>query len=327
MFLHYHPNLSEVNALSAELQSRGYSVDVFDYRSRRSLAGYDLIVGFGEAVHTAQLTGADNVVLYATGASANFQHRAVEIALTGLLDRFGREAVKYVRIPERYLGISEAMSSRILSIGNEWTASTFAEPSRILSLPGIVPGKHALPDEVLRLSASRGRDIAWVGSKGVLHKGLHLAADVAAMMKVKLHAIGIKDDERDFAAMVLQRSGCSYAIYPFMVPGEAAWNAAIEKCRLVLGVSLSEGMSTSVLTAVRSGLFPVSTESCGISVGEVVPTNASSIAEVADKILTMPRAEFEDALTPALRQVSDGNTIDAFSRRLHEAFDAIRIAQ
>ena len=322
-FLRHHPNLTEVAALCAELQRRGYSIDAFDYRSRRAITGYDLILGFGEAVYRAQLGGEKNVVLYATGASANFQHRSVEAVLGSLCERFGPEAVKYVRIPERYLGISEALSNQILSIGSSWTASTFVQPSRVHSLPGIVAGRHADADDIVRAANRRGSDIAWIGSKGVLHKGLHTAAEVAAKLGVKLHAVGIKDEERAFSNKLLQGLQCDHAIYPFVTPGDATWTSVVEKCRLVVGASLSEGMSTSILTAARSGLYPISTEACGVPLGDTVAADVEKIAGAADRVLSLPASGFQAALEPILRRVCSENTAEAFAVRLRETLSAM----
>ena len=325
VFLSHHDNFAEVSALHGELKRRGYAVSAFDYRSRWSVEDYDLILGFGEAVYRAQLAGAANVTLYATGAGANFQHRTVEAVLGELTDRFGRDAVKHVRIPERYLGISEALSGSILSIGNAWTASTFARPERIRSLPGIVSSKHAPVEDILGNLAQRGSDIAWVGSKGVLHKGLHTVAEVAAKLGVHLHALGLKPDERPFAEKVLTASGCKHTLYPFVTPGGAVWNGVVAKCKAVVGASLSEGMSTALLTAARSGLYPISTDTCGISLGEVVTMGANAANDLAanvERVLALSPAQYKDLLAPAIRDVASNNTFEAYTRRLSEAFES-----
>lgn len=329
-FLGHHPNVVEVGALRDELLARGYSVDAYDYRSRRSVSGYDLILGFGDTVYRAQRAGAGNVVLYATGASANFQHGSVEAVLGELTEKFGPGAVNHVRIPERYLGISEALSGHILSIGNEWTASTFARPQRVSSLPGIVSGVSASVADVVTNSGARGAGLAWIGSKGVLHKGLHVAAAVAARLGVHLHAIGIKEDEAAFAKLVLERSGCQHTVYPFVTPGEVTWMGVVGECRAVVGASLSEGMSTALLTAARTGLYPVSTQTCGVSVGEVVAPGASTVeglASVVDSVLALPSDAFRRRLSEAVARVSSENTADAYRAGVTRALDLIGVAR
>jgi hypothetical protein len=329
-FLGHHPNLAEVGALRDELQSRGFAIDAYDYRSRRSVGGYNLVLGFGDAVYRAQRAGAGNVVLYATGASANFQHRSVEAVLGQLSEEFGPDAVKYVRIPERYLGISEAMSGHILSIGNAWTASTFARPERVASLPGIVSGVSIAASDVIAGAATRGPGLAWIGSKGILHKGLHVAAAVARRLGVHLHALGIKEDETAFAKMVLERSGCRHTIYPFVTPGEAIWMRVVRECRAVVGASLSEGMSTALLTAARTGLYPVSTQTCGISVGDVVAPDGDAVGRLAggvEKVLAAQADAYGGMVGEAVMRVAADNTIDAYRSALTRALDSMGVGR
>ena len=328
-FLGHHPNLTEVGALRDALTVRGYSVDAFDYRSRRAVGGYDLILGFGDAVYQAQLAGAGNVVLYATGASANYQHRAVESVLGALTEAYGPDAVKSVRIPEQYLGISEALSNHILSIGNAWTASTFARPERVRSLPGIVAGAFAPIGDVTAGASARGPGIAWVGSKGVLHKGLHVAAAVAARLRVPLHAVGIKDDEHALAKRVLDRQGGQYTMYPFVTPGDATWMSVVGQCRVVVGASLSEGMSTALLTAARTGLYPVSTAACGLPVGDVIASDGDSVEALCgavERTLAEPSDAFQQRLTAVAMRVSRENSVEAYRASLHGALDSIGFA-
>lgn len=264
-FFKNHPNVFELDNFICSVRNLAKEIVITDYRYTKIIKS-DLLIGFGQAF-TNSLPYSSKSILYSTGASALLQNKFVhdEIGHIGS-SYYGFESSKYFRFSDKYSEINEEKSKFILSIGNDFTVNTFGKnKDKVISLPGIPLGS----EKKNKKSINRNK-ILWVGSKGVLHKGLHIAADFAKSLNLELIAIGVDKTEQDIAVKVLKFSGCKFKIYGQIKIPSSKWYSITDDISFVIGVSVSEGMSTSILTCVNRGLYPLTVDRCGISYGNIV---------------------------------------------------------
>ena len=313
-----HPNYYEFAAIANSLTNLVKSVTVTDYRYNRNTINAEVTFGFGSAVEKS-IINSNKFIYYATGSSARFQCIEAENELERIISFFGKESRNFFRIPEYYSGLNEVVADKIYLIGNKFTKNTFALNlhSKIRLLPGISLIQSDTPfyDET-------DSHLLWIGSKSVLHRGLHIAAEISKLTKKILYVIGVNDFEKDFAHKLLTRSGCKFKLFGYLNVGSNLWFEIIKNCKYVLGCSVSEGMQTGILTAASFGLYPVSTDTCGINYGSIIEfSQRETLPErMAAKIFELEELRFEKML--ALKKeikssILDNNSPIAFEKVLN----------
>lgn len=265
-----HPNRHELNAFISSLRKYCKKVIITDYRYGGKDIKADLTIGFGFGFNASSKYRSYSIY-YATGSSFRFQTDSVLMEINYLAEKISMPIENYFRFPEYDSTDIERESDKIYLIGNEKTSKTFnVNSSKISLLPGI-----ALGNSGLNLMLPRGmifRDkILWMGSKGFLHKGLHIAAEVAFNLGLKLIIVGVRDEEKTHVLELLRLIKCEYVMHPWVDINSNEWLSIISDVTFCIGCSVSEGMSTSLLTCCSFGLIPISTDTCGIDEGFIIP--------------------------------------------------------
>jgi len=317
-----HPNRFEFTSFVEVLRGLVKKIYITDYRYGGLKVPAEVVVGFGPSIKQSAYL-ANRFIYYATGSSSAFQSQAAldEYKLVAL--RFGFCAESSFRLPEVYSGFEEYAANNIYLIGNRATAETFRDvrEDSIRLLPGIALGENTPTNQHCR--RVNRRSILWMGSKGVLHKGLHIAAEVAGKLALRLIVIGVGPQERALAGKVLALSGCDHEVHGFVEVGSNDWWRLTSGVDVVVGCSVSEGMSTSLLTCARFGILPVSTDSCGIDVGVVVGFHprfslVERLASRVEAIFTLSDDEIRQIQDEAKARVNDENSVARFKERIEE---------
>lgn len=317
-----HPNLKEFKAILEILKSRHSFVFITDYRYQKKIPDCEYFFGFGAVANNLNYVKSKSTY-YSTGASSFYQIKAVNKELNWLEENYWLPSLKNFRLPEELNTIGELNSHLHFCIGNNWTKSTFKDDSNIVCLPGIPNGQS---DNNINFGLERGHNLLWLGSKGIFHKGLHLAAQVAFNLKRKLYAVGINKDELSEAIKILKNSKCNYEIHEFIDIPSNTWFEVVNDCRICLGCSISEGMSTSLLTALQYGVYPVSLVSCGINYGYVkIPESlndrVSLLTSSTDKLLRLSSAVFYDLVMNDMDIMLKNNNLYAFQKVIDENYN------
>lgn len=317
-----HPNVLEYKCILQGLQNRFKKILVTDYRYQGRKLSAEFAIGFGAGINASDAANT-KVIYYATGSSYSFQTMAVAGEYSYILNSYSSAIKKYFRIPEDFAGCEELGAKWMYCIGNQFTANTFQRSSTSMSLlPGIALGAGL--KSLLGIKDSMANDLLWVGSKGVLHKGLHIAADVARMCRKRLHVVGVCPAEFEFSEEVLKRSGCIYTNYGFVSIDSTLWDDIIRRVVIVLGCSVSEGMSTSLLTAAKYGAIPISTDTCGINEGLVVPFNPRSTLtnRLSNSVMAIDSLNTEQKFSMScsiIGSIDSNNTINSFYRAIDDS--------
>lgn len=264
-FFKSHPNTIELSSFTDILFTISKTILFTDYRYKNKIKS-DLLIGFGEAFHRSS-SSLNKSILYTTGSSGKFQDEGVkkEIDFIGELN-FTPNLLNYFRSADNFSFHNENNAVIILNVGNRFTKNTFIHNSnKVISLPGI-----PLKSRRLKFNVINRKKILWMGSKGILHKGLHIACEFANKLNLELIVIGISKEEKIFAEYILKESGCNYKLYGYVGIPSKLWYQITNDISFVLGVSISEGMSTSILTSIYRGLYPITVDRCGIDYGSII---------------------------------------------------------
>lgn len=318
-----HPNVDQLRCFVQVLSSQYRFVIYVDYRNSLLRLKSDLIVGFGQFYKNNFLLSKQKFY-FATGSSADFVSNEIEKAKLEL--EINVDSNNNWRYSDKDESKYERISDKILLIGNTITSNSFNIMNQVpvLLLPGnYLKGKFSkpiAPKEVIVDS------ILWFGSKGILHKGLDIVADVASKLNTKLIVVGVSPDEQNIAHEICKNRSLDYELYGFLKLDSDKWLEILEKVSFALFPSISEGMSTGVLTSVYFGLYPICTDRCGCDVGHVVKFERRS--RLVNQFLTelieirgINQSIIRDRILLWQREIQSNNSIDLFRHNLLKAFE------
>lgn len=162
------------------------------------------------------------------------------------------------------------MADVAIVAGNSWTASTYAPYNS-----NIYPIKECNFD-----LSRRGQDkdferarrsFAWMGSSGLVHKGLDLLLEVFSRLpEVELYVLGSLDSEEDFVRLYHKELFDTPNIYSIgrVDIRSTQFTEVTDACAYVIYPSCSEGQSGSVVTCMYQGLIPIVSQETGVDVSD-----------------------------------------------------------
>lgn len=317
-----HPNLSELRIIVSLLKDRFAKIYIMDYRNLYFSDTVDFVFGFGPAFHRLAKLGINNIY-YSTGASAAYQDYAVQREAAYVEQTYGIDPRDEFRRPLSWDFSNQEDADCIALIGNGWTKSTYPIHKEIDCLPGISLFEGHYP---LDFNLSDNKDLLWVGSKGIFHKGIHIAAATAAKLRIKIRMVGIDKNSAGLAQRICDQEGCDYELIPFLDVNGKEFSEAVRRSGVVLGTSVSEGSSTAILTAVAAGAFSISRPSCGVDTGEVIIEESrenltEALARAVDNFLCRSHRYRLDVIKFGSDCVYRNNSKRAFQEKLSSFFD------
>lgn len=290
-----HTHFWESWRMARTLQELGFAVDAISYhntrfRPRRS---YDVVVDVRwNLERLAPTLGAQCLKLaHLDTASLAYQAAAEQRRLDELRERRGVTLQpRRFEPPNRAAEVADAATV----IGNAWTLSTYA---------GVQTPLHRVPvtstatwDEFpARDFTAARRSFLWLGSSGMVHKGLDLVLEVfAARPELSLTVCGPVAAEADFAAAYRTElyETPNIRTVDWVDVASPAFDAIIRECAALIYPSCSEGSSGAVACAMHAGLVPLISQESGIDVsaeeGVVLPTSRLAdieavVSEFADR--------------------------------------------
>lgn len=265
---HSHSNHQEVLDIADTFSSLKYNVDVCDYTLQRPINynKYDIIFGFGDPFDTSFYHENRALkILFYTGAHAIYQNNAELERILKIRKRKGvfilpRRVIRYA------WSASTVLSDYIISIGNAWTVSTLKQNYKGTIFPINVSAFNFFPQEELQRDWNLAKNnYLWIGSSGLVHKGLDLCIESLSNSKFNLHICGPMED--DFSEMYYKELYSSNNIFyhGFVDISSDKFKSIIKDCGFILYPSCSEGQSGSVITAMFTGLIPIVSRQTGVS--------------------------------------------------------------
>ncbi|MEI6239316.1 MAG: glycosyltransferase [Planctomycetia bacterium] len=298
-----HSNYYEARIIARALHDHGYRVDILDFFDDTPVdcARYRLIFGFGHAFEqsfAASSTAAPRRIYYATGAHVSYQNPA-EIDRVRIVNH--RHGVRLM--PQRVVpwcwSLSTSFSDALVVLGNDWTASTYRPftdaPIHTLDATALF---NPDADRIHRDPTQRPLGLLWFGARGFVHKGLDVCLEYAASEPdVMLHVCAAEEAE-------FMRAFAPYFRLPNVLfhghvdVRSAAFVRIVAQCTCCILPSCSEGQSTSLLTAMATGLIPIGTTSTGVDIARLGilmdDISVDSVARSVAAVRALPPQEIRD---------------------------------
>jgi glycosyltransferase involved in cell wall biosynthesis len=287
-----HTNRWESREVARALSRRGYVVDAvdFDDPDYAPSSRYDVVLGIeGQALRLARLTGAETLLLHATGSHPDFQNAAELRRIAELEERRGVRCVprRIASDPEGFKATLAAADACTL-IGNDVTLRTYPAELRhkITCVP--VTGSRIRPRTRDEIAGARGEFIWFFGS-GAVHKGLDRVLEAfAAQQRFQLHVVGNVAAETDFMQAYERELTATpnIAFHGMLDPESRKFARVIHRCSFFVAPTCSEGTSPAVVTMLQLGLFPIISPQTGVTVpdGAVRWLETCSVEEIVASV-------------------------------------------
>jgi len=312
-----HTNAYEVVVMAETFKNLGFRVEVVESRNRDyvppsdcqialdihgNLERWDLPVGCGR-------------ILHATGAHWLFWNHAELSRLHGVRDRRG-VALR----PRRHVEPSRAVevADAVVVLGNEFTRGTFLFGGKpVIRVP--ISSAYEFPWPSSRDFEQARRKFLWVGSYGMVHKGLDLVLDAFAdMPDLELTVCGRPEKEEDFYRLYdkqLLRTP-NIVLHGWMDMAAPAFAEVARTHAAVIYPSSAEGGAGSVIHCMHAGMLPVCTTEASIDLEDFGISVESGTVEAVQRacraVAGMPAAEVEARARGAYEHARAAHTRERF---------------
>ncbi|MFO0752917.1 MAG: glycosyltransferase [Thermodesulfovibrionales bacterium] len=326
-----HTHFGESLEIAAAFLRLGYAVDAIDYRNRTYAPDRDysfFVSARTNFARIARLLNRDCIkVANLDTAHWLFNNGASYRRALSLQQRRG-VTLGGVRIVEPNLAIEHADYATVL--GNEFTLGTYAYARKPLFRTH-VPACMVYPWPEGKDFASCGRSFLWLGSGGLVHKGLDLVLDVfAGMPDFTLYVCGPVGKERDFEKEYARELYATPNIHTvgWVSIDSPAFREITEKCAGILYPSCSEGQAGSVVTCMHEGLIPLVSYESGVDVEDfgilLRESSPDALREALHRIASLRPAEREERARKAWDYARKHHTRASFAEEYERIITGIQ---
>jgi glycosyltransferase involved in cell wall biosynthesis len=327
---HWHANFWECTEMARSFLERGYAVDVINC-SNNSFIPRDRYEVFLDCRHNmerlAPLLPKECLKIFHIDLAHMLFHNAAECQRLLALQRRRGVTLRNRRFEPPNLGIEYADCATVL--GNEFTMNTYRYANKpMYPIPGSHSALYEWPEG--KNFDDCCRSYLWVGSAGLVRKGLDLLLDVFARMpQYRLIVSGPVHGEQDFVR--------AYHKELFETPNirtigwvdvrSREFADITTQCIGLIYPSCCEGQCGAVITCLHAGLIPIASYESGIDLnGFGVTLMDCSIEEIIrsiEMISSLPAAELQTMARKGWEYARKNHTRDCFARAWRRALDAI----
>jgi hypothetical protein len=325
-----HTNAWEVTVMAQAFLDLGFRVEVCDYDDEAYRPPKDcrVAIDIHGNLERWELREGCKKILHATGPHWLFWNHAELSRLISVRERHGI-ALRPQRQVKPSRGVEVA--DEVVVLGNEFTRGTF--------LFGGKPVTRIPISSAYEFEWPAGRDFEkakkkflWVGSYGMVHKGLNLALDAfAGMPELELTVCGRPEKEADFYKLYeKQLKGTpNIKLHGWLDMASPDFLEIARKHAAVIYPSSAEGGAGSVIHCMHAGMLPICTTEASIDLGDfgapVENATVEAVQKACREVAAMPAAEVEARARGAYGHVRREHTREKF-RENYGQF-AARISQ
>lgn len=322
----FHSSRWECWQIGQTFLNHGYIVDVIDWCNKDFVPKYDY--DFFIDIHDnleriAPLINKDCLkIFHITGSHWLFQNTAEYSRLLALQQRRGFSLIPRRIVTDTSLAIEYTDVATIL--GNDVTRSTydFANKS-IYKIP--LSSTVSLPFDETKDYQACSHNFMWLGSGGMVHKGLDLVLEAFVQMPdYNLIICGAINREQDFEKAFFQELYKTPNIKTLgWVDVTSSKFAQVTKdCVGLIYPSCSEGQSGTVISCLHGGLIPIIGSRCGVDVESFgVVLQDCSISEIIHsvrKIGELSPQQLKEKSYQAWEYANKNHTREKFAQTYNE---------
>lgn len=233
--------------------------------------------------------------------------------------------------PDDCMDKSFAVADFAALIGNRQTLQTYPKEWRrqltLVTTNTLNPPLIKTAEQICR----SGNGFLWHFGHGAVHKGLDLVLEAfASMPHCRLHITAGLNNEPDFLKLYHRElfELPNITCHGFMDCQSAEFRSLLEQCFCFIAPSCAEGISPACAMLMKSGLYPVLSNNCGIELppgcGTILKNcTVSEIKQTVEKLAQTPHTkllpQIQACQQTALRLYSQ----DRFKQQLSDFIDKI----
>jgi len=314
-----HTNHQECRAIAMAWLAEGDEVDVIDRRDRTYPCPKDasVVVDLGHNLPrwAESLPPECLKVYHATGAHWLTQNLGELRRLDALRARRG--VILAARRQSLPVAAVESADVAIV-LGNEFTAGSYRYAGKpVCRVPISSAYEFSWPSE--RHWDSARKHFLWLGSYGMVHKGLDLVLEAfAALPDLHLTVCGRPEKEADFwSAYRHELTGLPNISFAGWVdPAGPEFEKLRNTCSSVIYPSCSEGGGGAVIHAMHAGLLPIVTPEASVDIGSfgisVQSDTVEGVREAVRHAADMDTTESEERARAAWEYARTHHTLPRF---------------
>jgi hypothetical protein len=314
-----HNHHLESVLIARTFQDLGYAVDIIDYRNHEFVPAKNYAFFVSARTHLETIARRLNEdcikIAHLDTAHFLFNNAAAYARALALQQRRGVTSTS-IRVVEHNLAIEYCDYASVL--GGKFCMDTYRYAGKpMFRLP--VPTIRTYPlNQDKNFEACRNHFI-WLGSVGLVHKGLDLTLEAFAQTpNLELTVCGRLDWEKDFTRVYHSELYETSNIHPMGwvdVAGPQFLDLA-DRCIAVVFPSCSESESCSVLTCMQAGLIPIVTYEAGIDVQDFgILLKDASVGEIQgaiERLAKLPASHLKEMSRKAWEYTRDNHDPDRY---------------
>jgi len=326
-----HTHFMESVLIARAWLAEGFAVDVIDYRNPDFVptVGYDYFVSARKhlKIVAERLGPACRKIAHFDTSHFAVNNRAAFQRLVELQLRRGVCLPASIRVIESNEAV-EAMDIGVV-LGNSVTAATYAyggKPLHCLPVPAI---ESSTWNRDKQFDDCRGRFL-WLGSRGLVHKGLDLVLEAFAdMPDMHLTVCGPLDQEPEFCRLYHRELSLpNVHAWGWVDVASAEFRELAARSLALIYPSCGEGQAGAVVNCIQHGLIPIISRESGIDVdgfGEVLSEcSATAIRDTIGRLNSEPDEELRRRSLAAMSHAESHHRYDAYTVRYRQILATIR---
>lgn len=308
-----HTNAYEVMVMAQAFLDLGFRVEVCDYNDEfyRPPKDCKVAVDIHGNLERWELPEECLRILHATGPHWLFWNHAELSRMLSIQHRHG-VALK----PQRHVKPSRGVevADEVVVLGNEFTRGTFLFAGKPVTRVPISSAYEFVWPEGRDFEKAKNKFL-WVGSYGMVHKGLDLALDAFARMpELELTVCGRPEKEADFYRLYEKhlKHTPNIKLHGWLDMGSADFLEIARTHAAVIYPSSAEGGAGSVIHCMHAGLLPICTTEASIDLGDfgvhVETASVESVQNACRAVAGMSAGEVENRTRGAYKHVRQKHT-------------------
>lgn len=323
-----HTNAHEVTVMAQMFLDLGFRVEVCDYNNESYVPPQDskVAIDIHGNLENWELADGCKKILHATGCHWLFMNHAELSRLISVRERHGiaLQPQRQVR-PSRGVEVAD----EVVVLGNEFTRGTFLFGGKPVTRIPISSAYEFVWPEGRDFEKAKSKFL-WVGSYGMVHKGLDLALDAfAGMPELELTVCGRPEKEADFFNLYEKhlKQSLNIKLHGWLDMASPDFLEIARTHASVIYPSSAEGGAGSVIHCMHAGMLPICTTEASIDLGDFGVHVESATVEAVQKgcraIAGMSSSEVEARARGALEHVRRDHTREKFQENYRQFAERI----